>query len=92
MNTLKREAERALQGECMAQRGLSEGELEMDRRRWERRVLTLLSMKSINSLNHRDWSYIRRIKGLIMLTEITFKLFEELNTKNRIYQENHAKD
>ena len=34
-------------------------------------------MKSINSLNHRDWSYIRRIKGLIMLIEITFNYLKK---------------
>ena len=34
-------------------------------------ILTLLSMKPISSLNHRDWSCIRRINGLIKLKENT---------------------
>ena len=34
---LEREARRALQGECMAQRRLSGFEMEMDRKSWERR-------------------------------------------------------
>ena len=30
-------------------------------------ILILLHMKPINNLSHRDWSYIRRISGLIKL-------------------------
>ena len=30
-------------------------------------ILILLSMKPINSLNHRDWVFFRRISGLIKL-------------------------
>ena len=64
--TLKREAERALQGECMAQRRLSEAEVALDRKKvGKEEILIFLSMQPINSLNHRDWSYIRRINGLI---------------------------
>ena len=32
-------------------------------------ILILLSMKPTNNLNHRDWSYIRRINGRIKLKE-----------------------
>ena len=34
---LDNEAERAFRGKCVAQRRLSEAEVEMDRRSWERR-------------------------------------------------------
>ena len=92
MNTLKRKQKRDLQGECVAQSGLSEDELEMDRGRWERRVLTLLSMKSINSLIHRDLELYQANQGTHHAHRDNIKVFEELNTKNGIYQENQAKD
>ena len=45
----EKEAERALQGECMAQKRLSEAEVQMDRKSWEGEQLTLLQLKPINN-------------------------------------------
>ena len=58
----------------------------------KKEIRILLSMKPINNLNHRDWSYVRRINGWIKLKETQSRLFGELSTKNRIYQEHHVKD
>ena len=55
-------------------------------------ILILLFMKPINNVNHKDWSYIRRISGLIKHKEKAIEYFGELGTKNRIYQEHHARD
>ena len=50
--------------------------------------LKWLSMKPINNLNHRHWSYIKQTSGL---TELK-KEFGDFSTKNRINQEPHARD
>ena len=47
---LEREARRALQGECISQRRLSEAEVEMDRKSWERRNSDMASYETNRQL------------------------------------------
>ena len=56
---LENKAERASQGECAAQRRLSEAEAEMDRREGKGEMQNLLSMKLADILNPREGSSIR---------------------------------
>ena len=73
---LEKKAERALQGECTAQKRLSEAEVEMDRNSRERRHSDIALYQTINNLNHKNWSYIRRISGRIELKEKTVDYLE----------------
>ena len=64
---LEREARRALQGECIAQRRLSEAEVEMDRKVGRGEILIWLFPKPIVNLNHSKWSYIMQTSELVKL-------------------------
>ena len=64
---LEREARRALQGECMAQRRPFEAEGEMDRKSWREEILMWLHTKPTVNLNHNKWSYIMQTNGLVKL-------------------------
>ena len=64
---LEQKAESAVQGECAAQRRLSEAEADMYVRNWEQRNAD--SVKPIENLNLKDWSCTRRINGQIRLKE-----------------------
>ena len=61
---LEKEARRALHGECMARRRLSEGVVEMDRRSWRGKILIWLHAKAIVSLKHSKWSFFMQSNGL----------------------------
>ena len=78
------EARRALQGECMSQRRLSEAKIEMDRKSWERRN----SVMALNETNRQLES--QQTRGLVKLKMESRSMFEELTMKSRLYEENHA--
>ena len=53
----------------MAQRKMQEAEAEVEARKWETEIPTLLFKRSIKNLNLSDFSYNKRISGLIRLRE-----------------------
>ena len=60
-NIWKKEGARALQGECTAQRRLSEAEVEMDGKSWERRNSDIALYESNQQLeSHKDLEELNR--------------------------------
>ena len=85
--------ERALQGECAVQRRLSEAEAGRGQKKLGKEKLGNCSVwNQSTTWITKGWSYIRRISGLIKHKEKTIEYVGELGTKNRIYQEHHARD
>ena len=54
---------------CMVQKKISEVEVEMDIRNWDKEILSLASMKLIGKSNRIDRNCIRRKNGQVRLTE-----------------------
>ena len=67
---LEQQAELAVQGECAAQRRLSEAEADMGIRNWEQGNSDMaFFMKPIANSNLKDWNCTKRISGQIRLKE-----------------------
>ena len=72
---LEKEAERALQDECTAQRGVSEAEADMDMRNWEERNSDVALYET--NLNHNGLSCVGQINRLVKLKKQNNILFSE---------------
>ena len=92
-NTLKRKEERALQGESTAQKRLSDGEVEMDRKSCER----INSFLALNETNQQLESQRLELYQAIQWAGSSSKEQTEdylekcVRRTNRIYQEHHAR-
>ena len=89
---LEKEAERALQGECTAQKRLSEAEVEMDRKSRERRNSGVALCQTNQQLESQRLELYQANQWADQAQRENSRLFGELSTKNRIYQEHHARD
>ena len=92
MNTLKRKAERAFQGKCAAQKRLSEGQAEIDRKEWERKNADITLCVTNRQLESQR---VERYQAN-QLTNQTQReeswLIGELDMRTRVVQEDRAKD
>ena len=90
---LEREALRALQGGRIAQRQLSEAEMERDEIYGTKEILTgRLCMEPTFNLNHKRQSFHHANQWACEAQMESRRMFEELMTKSRFYQVNHALD
>ena len=79
---LEKKAELAVQGECVAQKRLSEAEAEMGHKNLgSKKCWILPCMKPIENSNLRVWSFIRRINGQIRLKEKRLIHFGEIGNE-----------
>ena len=89
----EREAWRALHGESIAQRKLSEPEMERDRMTWDERNYDSAAVHGINSQLESQKSELHHANQWTCQAQMeSRRLFEELTTKSKLYQENHALD
>ena len=58
----------------------------------KREIVTSLFMRSMKNLNLNDFSHIKQVHGQIMLRETKLALYRELELRNRLFQEDHARD
>ena len=65
----ERKAELAARGEKLAQQRLYEAEADVEVKHWEKRNSNIALEKTIRSSSHNEYSYNRRINGLIILKE-----------------------
>ena len=66
----ERKADLAVRGEKLAQQRFCEAEADVEVKHWEKRKSDIVFMRSIRSSNLNDFSYNKRINGLIRLKEI----------------------
>ena len=69
MLSTEKKAELAVQGQCVAQRRLSEADADVERRNWVKEVLIWFFKKPTENSNLKDWSRTTRINGLVRLNE-----------------------
>ena len=58
----------------------------------KREILTSLFMRSIKNLNLNDFSYTKQVDGRIRLRETKISLHGELELRNGLFQEDHARE
>ena len=58
----------------------------------KREILTSLFMRSMKNLNLNDFSYTKQVDGRIRLRETKISLHGELELRNGLFQEDHARD
>ena len=81
---LEKQAERTLQGECTAKKRLSEAQVEIDRKSWDRKNLKVLRLKPIKSLNDGIWSFFMRIGKPVKLKEETVDYSEKYHEEQNL--------
>ena len=89
-NTLNNEAERSL--ECTGQKRLSEAEVVMDRKSYERRNSDIALYETNQQLESQRLELHQVNQWADQARGANSRLFGELSTKHRIYQEHHARD
>ena len=82
---LENEAERAFRGKCVAQRRLCEGEVEMDRRSWERRNSDIALNETNQKLVSQRLELYQANQWPDHAQRENIRLFVELNTKNQVF-------
>ena len=92
-DNLERKTRRALQGECMAQRKISEAEMETDWVIWDKRNSDWPAMYDTNSQPESQKTELHHANQWACQAQMESRSkFEELTMKRRLYQENHASD
>ena len=80
-NTFEKEAERALQGECTSQQRLSEAEVEMDRKSWERKNSDIAPYETNQQLESQRLELYQANQWADQAPRQNIRLFGELSTK-----------
>ena len=88
---LEREARRALQGECVAPVRLSEAELEMDRKSWERRNSDVALFETNIQLESKQMELYHANQWACQAQMENPRIFEESMMKRRLYTDSHSK-
>ena len=89
---LEQKAELAVQGECAAQRRLSEAEAEMNIRNWEQRNSDVAVYETNRELESQRLEPYQANQWADQAQREKINLFGELEMRNRIFQENRARD
>ena len=88
---LEKKAERALQGECTAQKRLSEAEVEMDRNSRVRRNSGVALHQTNQQLESQRLELHQANQWADRAQRENSRLFGESSSKNRLHQEHHAR-
>ena len=89
---LEQKAEMAVQGECVAQKRLSEAEAEMDIGNWEQRDAENALYETNRGLESQRLELYQANQWADQAQREKINLFGELEMRNRIFQENRARD